>query len=629
MFLALLVAIRLVQSTPVEKLTYANPGARISVILQDLSKLTGTELKADKTLQDNALVIRFKDVEPAEALKRLAEAADGKWKTTQTGKLLSFDANLPTARYQAWLQKDTERRANEIRKATAKLAADEDPTKRAIAQAIQAIGIDELATSDRHVRRVYATNPAPLELPMPPLPDASLAALAKFEQPQRRRNQAQAPATPAASRLLLDFRPGMMGLEVRRTVFDASGHYLGEDSEQLSQVSIMGMNTPSMGADDSMVDDGDRPDQTKNEQGADADPKLSPLAQEFEAVAGGERFGGGGAHAALSPKLKAALLDPLNHEPDAFIGERWVHWAESKNLNLAVSLPEFVPAVGVANPASMAPGDMMLKMLDLQPKDGWLVAKPLRLDFAEIFTGARSVTALFSDAAKLLPTLKDTSQPTLAQLEAAYRVATTRLGVNLEILDPGLAHAVTMNLSFLTWMAALSPEDRQRLEGGAEIPVSTLNPQALQLLTAVVYSPEHLFQIPAFDSGPEPIDMSGSGEILDAQSDIFETANQVIPAGATIKLTTKTQPAFRFANARADGPVFNGIEELAGEAATEGERPIQIGQAQILTFTARMCAKVYQRINGWFYTFGADAPKYTPSQLPADLKKRYAEAVAQ
>jgi len=94
--MALVFAVRAVPqaATPDVKITYRTTALNAKAVLKDLSKVAGIPLTTTPTTADEVLVIRFKNEPLADAMKRIAWAVEGEWKSQGEGFVLARSSEI-------------------------------------------------------------------------------------------------------------------------------------------------------------------------------------------------------------------------------------------------------------------------------------------------------------------------------------------------------------------------------------------------------------------------------------------------------------------------------------------------------------------------------------------------------
>jgi hypothetical protein len=585
-----------IQATPA-RISYTNPGARLEVILQELSKLTGEPLAAGDSLKNLAATIRVEQVDLARLEKALADTFDGRWSTSSGKSYLNLD---PERRRQR-----LERLANEKQKARLKdirgfldRAEKSGPLERAEAALVQALGPEELARLDVTYSAVYANAPHPLERPLPELDPAIFEALATAAGGVK-----IAPQDVPGLRLVVHLTESGRG--------DFSGQSTGQTNPLEMTVQVLSARgmilnvLPTISLDPEAPDDEKEDAPPRAEKGASVVEPSKPSKSEKQvpqvlwskqavALLGLQRN-----RKEPPPEVLKILLEPHQHDPAAFFGTGLVDWAAKTHRQLvAVATGELNGFLAPTMSADELQSE--LQSFGLRFEGDWaLIGSHPEVTFATNIDHADEFVV--PDGDSRFQKQHDDAAPSPEDSLEALRVGVTStrlLFPNSLICFPNLVRGIGINVPFLELYETLSPTEISDLKANRRLSFALLEPAARQLLLETVFSGDHLVV------GGNAMDEASPAE-MNSETDPFEVAPSLAPAEANVRLEVSTKPAYQFSSGRFPRLRVNATDftQLASNALRYGETLVQFGTVTTMVFHFHFCGKIDTELAAKFYNF--------------------------
>jgi hypothetical protein len=372
---------------------------RLDQAVEALERASGRRLECAANLGAEVVVLAVVDRPVEEVMGRLAEVVGGDWETVGNAQRLVrrsvpsrdpegarkiaawLEANRPgrfDADDLAWRMKQgiaafSPRAESPLREMDAK-----GPAARALARAVEAIGVASLAGLPLRTRVVYANRPTAAQraLAAEPLLGAyfnernawASAARRAGVAPPRSQNvtylanelmvRRKPLAQPPARVLFEAYRDGIDAPWARVRLIDGSGRIVDEAQATLAPSSAMPNGSPVAGRTPlSLSEDGEA------------------ILKAFGSFNGGPRPD------LLPPDLRARMIDAKAHEPMGFVtGETFARIARRRGRSLAVCLPDFPLVAGWVSPDDKRPSEEQylanLTQMKFQVRevDGWLLA---------------------------------------------------------------------------------------------------------------------------------------------------------------------------------------------------------------------------------------------------------------
>ena len=555
--------------------TYTNPGARLELVMPELSKAVGRRLEVSPELRDIVVAVRLQGANSATALEKVAYAAWGMWRTD--GDRLVLESDPASERAEAV------RIAGEYRKIihamlaqfVGRLKADTKPgslTPPEIAVAKLAPSLDEaaLAAAPLGQELVYATKPHALQRPLPADAEAIFANMvAQLHKLHQKKGKPQLPGPPPYKTNLIirrsthpyDLRTpigfgGLPGLDFEIDVYDAAGKAIVTENVFQSR--------PQAAGSGGIARIGVKPSQIAQ----------SDLTKSLLRVWPGPYL--------PKPEMLERLAHPLVHDPAVWFGSLLIDYAASKNRQLVASLPDQATSDVSQMPTEALTDQFMEATLrdDGAALDAEWIAMRRRLPHPEDTETDWSVV----DRRKLEALVANPPDPKLDPFSRL--IEALRRGY-----DPGVAlpQWSSLGLDEGEWQAAktklalLSDEQIRTLLAGGKVLVTETSPKFQHLVASELARGPLRIQtvfVPVFDISGLVLDRT-----RDARGEYTEVADAYLPPGAYIYLCLKGE----FGH-------FIAAPGMGGTSPVTYKNPFPLGDLAVLAFT--YCIKPGVNVQG-------------------------------
>jgi hypothetical protein len=681
---ALTFAVAAYSQTPeTVKVSVSIPGARATVVVEQLSAASGVRLTADREMDADVAVLVVKDRPLKEAMDMLAEAVDGRWLKSGSGWKL-----LPSAaKRRKDIQTQISARTGEIGKSIQEMdgsssgsfnpfggrspGEEDKQSANQVAQAQRAIltsvGPARLAAIGRGERVVFSTSPTRMQVgirvpgnAIQALVAQNNAAAAKYDAnaledeipPMFRNNEfmkeimqrampkppveiksAPAKLIVAAGRRSGIFAwMGMSGPSVNISLLGADGSTLVTESHSLGG-SRFGNLFPDVEHEE------EKPTESK------------PIELPADAILASKltMFGPDESEPEDREKAKALYARPAQREPLSIVqGAALAAYADVENVSVAVCLPDSMISNGVG-----ADTGSVRAMLDAactwEVENGWLVGRPEDPVAAREDRISRgSLQAAVSDAAKNGSVTLDV----LASFAAANKYGDANALVQFygQSIAPGLAGLSLMGGGNTAWpllrlYGTFDAELKMIAQRGGTVSVSRLSPNQRAMLNEMVFSEGAVLQrgqgvaasrkdFDFFEMMEQGMSIFGGGGGSTEPTEVF---GQGISPRGQIHIGAFDESAFQAAEGDAEimsQTMTLGLDELAlyqmlGRAtqgtAVSGDIPrltkVKVGSRKLMQFVFQLHPDVYLEGSLTDDKFGSGAQTHTMSGLPMSIKQ--------
>jgi hypothetical protein len=559
-------------------LTFDTPAERVSVLLQELGPKLGLNLKATKSVQDDVIVLRLRNVPATEVLARIAFVLHASWRSsdhvrylTRTDKQDSEQVKSETEADVAAIRDSQQKQAAALAslppfdQSAAQKLADElaaflrtlkpvggpslrtgfeldqrGPLGRGLAQIKLMIPAEELAEIPLGIRVMYSTQPTKLQRQLPDeavkVAQQVLEEQAIWAQTMAKRN-IQAPRNTWTNALFQNQKP-LAEVPTRALLCVSRFSKKSALSYQLFLATDLGHVVAQI-SDGLNIVWAPKPESVP----AATDAPLELPASVQAVVSGMVR--GYGANSHINPELKARLLDPEKNDPMSLVvGPSLVAVAEAKNENLVALIDDQWWDLGLrlySKQHAMANAwlDQVRSVGDVTEGDGWLTVRPLQPAFDRGLQLDRTKFARYLAlrvSGKRFD-LEDQADWALA-LPRAYENDIPRSYIQM-LLPPRLEAQMSEDL--LRFYGGMSPAQREAATSSTGIPISVLTEDSVAELNRMVFGfgagirrqmplassrPQDFLWISGL--GREPTQIFGDGLPKDARLKITETTGPVV-----------------------------------------------------------------------------------------------------
>ncbi len=628
-------AVLLLCSPAIDYETVAKP---LPIVLEELSKQTGVQMRASKAIEEDRLVIRVRGVDIVRLRDKIAEAVAGNWSEKDGVFTLQRDERLKKRRY----DDEVDRRARWLRMETDKFFASlmdyrkqdiEVVTKRHYGTMVnyffagavlKKFDFRELAALPIGSRRVYSTHPTPMQESLPDLSEitaeavrehnriAEVAAKVEVDEPP-----VGSPQAKARQALLRKWVGPLRVVAIARTMgapqvmvllVDRDGTVVGTGSALVGQInSKPGPKLP-------------------NEVSPNAPIELSRIGRYMASLLSG--FGQFGPQNELTAEERERLGKPTLHDPLSFhFSELLLGIATAANWQLVAHAADEMVKITDANTFTIRSAiDTVFRESDTWHSlaDNWLTVGPTNIG------GTRQVDR------KALERIIDISQRKEPSIEDYAEYAThapppwtVYLTLAYESLGPQFSYGDAGWL-WLQVYDSLTEAQKKAVRAGTQIAVSQLSPATRKMLSTIAFETTDAAYL-SDDNSPFLIDSN-------MQLDIEPT--EIMPTGLPGSLMLRLVASSRMAvetslgGRRARYPISTLAHFAAADPKSFGdEGPPAIGEFKIGSFfsiSMSMRIREGMRLEGTLREFIIDrqSKSYTIMSAPEDFQKAYREALA-
>jgi hypothetical protein len=440
------------QGAEPQTVTFQEPAMRVPVLLEKLSKQTGQQLSASSEFANEVVIVHVKDVPLEKLLENIAQATSGTWRQSGEEQILIASTSARRAERQAFeaeIRKRSEAMLKESRELYQKLSteplavppppmpgqeedfwgmmepetAEDRAAEIARAKVLYQLPLNAVVQAAMGARIVLSTRPNPLQVPMSPELQLSVAEyLAEASQLRQKelRDETELegiemdeewrqlllrrmaamehvglrnPEKADRALIVLSGEPGVPSLDnparvrVQVRFYDADGALLGAESlgflgapsqfEILEELRELFESTEPDAPEEETKPDAPEPEKIEfSERTLERTRALRMWSSEMGAPQ-------------PSKEVMAQLMDPVEFDPHSYVNsDALAGLAKSKSKNLVAGLPDTFALVGAESIRIDAVESVIERHLEpVGEESAWLVYKP---KYAEVFRPFRT-----------------------------------------------------------------------------------------------------------------------------------------------------------------------------------------------------------------------------------------------